>query len=122
MKLDLAMTSWIWYQRHKKQQQKQMRWTSEKQTNKSTTFVHRGDYEQSKRAVHEMRENIYHISDKELRSRQYKELLIFINRKQANSKMGKRFEQTFLQKIYCRRKQYGSGNPLNYTYDMCILP
>lgn len=69
-----------------------MRWTSEKQTNKSTTFVHRGDYEQSKRAVHEMRENIYHISDKELRSRKYKELLIFINRKQANSKMGKRFE------------------------------
>ena len=51
-----------------------------------------GHYEQSKRAVHEMRENTYHISDKELRSRQYKELLIFINKKQANSRMGKGFE------------------------------
>ena len=66
-----------------------------KKTTKAQLLGTKGHYEQSKRAVHEMRENIYHISDKELRFRQYKEFLILINQKQANSRMTKDLNRHF---------------------------
>ena len=97
---DLAMTSWLWHQKHSQQKKKYVSWP----LSKLKTFVYqRVQPTDWKGPIPMEREKIFanHISDKGLISRMYTELLKFNNKnKQCDSNMSKELEWTFLQRKF----------------------